>query len=258
MAEPKFITITTWNIGGGRKINSLENWDYSDEDLNYIAENLIKTNPDIVLLQETLESRERVQAEQIAKLLGFSYFENSVMSPDHVSTGENLCCSIISKTPITNFRTITQPYPDFELIFKDGRVAQRFDKFYLLGEIDGVNVVTTQLQPLHYWGYKYTEGEGGKYAKIIADSIVDELKAPLVLGGDLQFGEIDIQMPKLFADKSLQLKECLPDEITRVRASGWNTKSDHILASKEFEVVSSEVVKTMTDHYMGTAKLQYN
>jgi hypothetical protein len=58
-----------------------------------------------------------------------------------------------------------------------------------------------------------------------------------VLAGDLQFGEVKEVMDKIFIKHSL--KECLPDEVTRIRANGNNTRSDHVICTDNIKVVDS-------------------
>jgi exonuclease III len=245
--------LITWNIGGGRRINSYSQWDYTNEDLQYFTDQINELDPDLVMLQETLTSPKRIQAEQLSQMTGLSYSLNIAMSPDHINPEEYLSCSVISKKPLNDAINIIQPYPDFPLVFKDGHEANRFDKYFMKFKIGGVTFINTQIQPLHYWGYKYMEGKGKDYASKLETSLTQILETPAIICGDFQFGELESVMPNLF--KKLFLIEALPNEPTRIRADGNNTRSDHILISRDFKIVESKVIHTQTDHRLGFTEI---
>lgn len=47
----KTIRIATWNIGGGRPVQSLKRFDYGSEELDYFAGELAKVEADVIWLQ---------------------------------------------------------------------------------------------------------------------------------------------------------------------------------------------------------------
>ncbi len=246
--------IVTWNVAGFRRSNSLDTWDYSEIDFNYFADKTKSVDPDVICLQEVLIG-EVDQVEQFAQLINYPYYVSVKMSPDHTGTNDWIGLGIISKSEITDIKKITLPYPEFPLVFPDGKEAKRFDKMIISGKINGQVVATTQLQPIHYWGYDYHEEPALSYAKEISKLIVDQGSEITVVTGDFQISDLQIPMSDLY--QNLKIKDSLPDVFTRKRKNGKHTKSDHILVKENYEVVKSEVVETHTDHFMCFVEIDY-
>lgn len=245
--------VITWNIAGGKKIKSLEQWDYDENiDLNYFVDRINRYNPDIVALQETLLRSNYNQTEILARAFDFKYFTLIEMSPDHIEKDTKICISLLSKRKLENIKQIMLPYPKFKCVFKNGTEAKRYDKYILSCMVDGINFATLQMQPIHLWGYNYYNGDGREYAREI-DTTISNLNEPLVLLGDLQHNDPEKYLPNFYSQGK---REALPlGTVTRPRKEGNSTMSDHIVISSNIRVIETHVEPTFTDHYLCYADL---
>lgn len=90
-----------WNIGGGW-VRSLDAdpaapASYDTEDLAHIIDVIREADPDIITLQETHAREGRVQAELIAKRLGYPVWVNDAYDQSHIDPTEKLCQSVITR-----------------------------------------------------------------------------------------------------------------------------------------------------------------
>lgn len=96
-----------WNIGGEkiRSANSdpMSADSYSENDLDYIIETIIKHSPDIITLQETHRDNSGNQAQHIADKLNFDYI-NDDYDDSHLESGQRLGQAIISRFPLVDHR----------------------------------------------------------------------------------------------------------------------------------------------------------
>src|SRR5437868_6099139 len=120
------ITIVTWNIAGAVPLKSnkefnYEKEDYLSEDVDYFVEELKKINPDLVCLQESHTKEDRSIGREIGDKLGFDTVRDMENSPSHIDPGYKLGNSIVSKIPVTELNQVIFHYPDFPLMFPDGR-----------------------------------------------------------------------------------------------------------------------------------------
>lgn len=237
--------IISWNVAGFRREVSKDTWDYTDFDYDYFLKIVKQYDPDVVCLQETLFYGEVDQVSEFAKLLNHSFISSKV-SPDHTKDGAFLGMGIVSKHDINSFKKETLPYPSFPLFFSDGREAQKFDKIAQIVEIDNLNIINLQLQPIHYWNYNYYEEPGYSYAKEIENVLIPDIDLKTIISGDFQISHLEIPFKNILKSHS----DSLPNEFTRIRQNGKNTKSDHILVPNNLKVIRSEVFQTQTDHFM--------
>lgn len=244
--------IISWNIAGGRPIKSSGMFDYLPEDITYFADKIKKFNPDLVCLQETHLTNTRSIASEIAKLVSIDHiFETSAKHQSHIDPSYQLGTAILSKTPFTGTSHVQLTDPEFDLFWSPGRKVEEpmHHKFLQTATIDGVTIANIQLLPLHIFGSSYTEGHGAQLAELIDDTFYQHLKEPLIFCGDFNFDTPREIFPKLFA--SINLNDALPREPT----DPTQKITDHILISKQFEVVTSKIEKTQTDHYLCFAEI---
>ncbi len=247
------IKIATWNIAGARKIKSLNRWDYQDEELDYFVAQLKTLSPDIICLQESHSNPSRSQAEEITKKIGFSFFADCPMSEARIDPQYQTSISIISNTPISNIETKKLDYPEFKLVFPDGKEARKYDKYYLSTTIQGIQVVNIQVQPLHIWGHNYETSPGSELALKYQQYFLG-FTEPLILCGDLNTNQPDQVYSEFFG--KFKLAEALPDKITRPDQGNKSRKSDHIFYSSSIKKINSDVVVTDTDHYLCYSEFQ--
>lgn len=92
-----------WNVGGSlirREEDAPTIRDsYTTESVGYIVDQLGGYDADVVTLQEAHSDEERVQAEEIARELGFQTWINDRYAPSHLVEGQWLGHAILSKFP---------------------------------------------------------------------------------------------------------------------------------------------------------------
>ncbi len=252
------ITVATWNIAGARKIRGADkHFDYADEDVTYFADCLRKISPDIIYLQESHTNDKRVIAREIAEALDMKYVYDAVASPSHIDPQYQLSNAIISRFPLEHVRDVTYPYPDFGYTFADGRPAKRHDKMMQIYEWNGIQIINTQLPPLHIFGKEYISGEGARLAAQIERLWRENLRqAPFIFGGDFNLSNLADTFPTF--EMEYEFCEPLPDVPTRPDLPSVMSQSDHILTSPNIDFDDAEVIATQTDHYLCYARLKIN
>jgi endonuclease/exonuclease/phosphatase family metal-dependent hydrolase len=248
----KSLKIATWNIGGAHTINSADMFDYDQEDLSYFAEILKPLDLDVICLQESHTKDGSIVSKRLAERLGLPFVFDSPRSPSHIDESYQLANAIISRYPIGNTRHIQLPNPVFELYFQDGKKAKLFQTYVQTARIEGITFANTHLQPLHLFGYSWSEDQGQKLAFDTETVFLESLGTPpLVFAGDFNAPELHKDFPRLM--KAFQLKPALDGQPTDVKGK----KMDYILYSPEFAVKRSEVIKTKkSDHFLGWAELE--
>jgi endonuclease/exonuclease/phosphatase family metal-dependent hydrolase len=248
------LTVASWNIAGGRPVNSFEQFDYSREDIDYFAEQLLAVNPDIVCLQESHTNANRTIAQELADKLGMNFLFNTTNSPSHVDSNFQLGLAILSKHPFDNQSSYQYPYPSFKLLWKDGREADKHHKALQLANVEGIYVANTQMLPINIWGYDYVKEQGLKYAKEIETTLIKKLETPLIFCGDFNFNQPDDIYSTAF--RKLEMKDSLPHgQSTRPSDDGEIRSPDHIFFSSDFECEEANIIKTKTDHYLCVSRL---
>jgi len=243
------IKVASWNIAGGYPINSLDQFDYSEENINYFSNELKKLNPDIICLQESHTSIDgkRVIAEEIAKNLEMNYVFNISCSPSHINDQYQLSLSIISNKELKDQKIFWFPDPSVELFFSDGKKAITHKKALQIIRVDDFYIANNQMLPVTLFGYSYDDkSEGHKLAEGI-NEVMKNIKQPVVWCGDFNFSDPK-KIYKTIND--LNLNEALPDKPTRPLKSGEKKTPDHIFYSSDFKLITSDVVTTNSDHYL--------
>lgn len=248
----KKLTVASWNIAGGRAMRSLDHFDYEDEDLGYFADELSTADPDIVLLQEVHFNKNRSVARELAGLLGYEYCYEQPMSPSHVDEHYQLGMAVLSRMPLKPLGTVQYPYPHFPLFFSDGRPAVVHHKGAQVFDFGGLMIANTQMLPLTVFGARYDEGEGKVLAQGIEASLLENLKTPVIFGGDFNFDSPKSIYPNLY--DQLRFREALPDELTRPNKENIKKTPDHIVYSDGLTLAGSYVKPVRADHYLCVAE----
>lgn len=242
------LRIASWNIAGAHKIQSLERFDYSGEDIAYFVDCLKQINPDIVCVQESHTNEQRSNAADIAKLLGMPYVYNVAVSPSHIDSEFQLGNAILSKVALSHVADVQYPYPSFDLFFSDGRPAAVHHKMIQIYKLGDMVIANTQMMPLGIFGASYASGPGAELASSIQQLLIDNLSAPLLLCGDLNFDTPQDIYPELY--NTLRLHETLPDVPTRPAKDMAKHTPDHILVSDGIAVAAADVIEVEADHYL--------
>lgn len=250
------LRIVSWNIAGGHTVNSLAQFDYHDEDLDYFASQIEPLNPDIVCLQEIHINHERSTANELAAKLGLSYVYDVDVSPSHIDKNYRLGNAIISRHPLKHVTDAYYPFPEFQLRFPNGKLApDRHDKMVQIYKFKDFLICNTQMLPLDLFGYSYVKGEGNRLAQEIEKILLDNLAKPIIFCGDFNFDAPERAYPKLYA--KLSIRNILPIGFTRPKLTGRIQTPDHILVSDEISCVESGIIEVNADHSMCYCKLEY-
>jgi endonuclease/exonuclease/phosphatase family metal-dependent hydrolase len=238
------LKIASWNIAGGRRIQSNDQFDYEkQENLPYFVNEIKQLDPDIVCLQETHTNDQRSMANDMAQMLNMPFVFNSPASPSHVNADYQLSNAIVSKFVFTGSSETFYPNPWFDAHLNGKKIVQHAKNLQIV-TINGLHIANTQLSPLRIFGYEYDSGLGRELA-IKMEQILLRLKAPLLFAGDFNFNFPQTIYPTLF--QNLQLSEAFPDTVTR---PDGKSKYDHIYYTNEFKLIEAKVVPTMSDHYL--------
>ena len=249
------ITVASWNIAGAHTIKSSNTTIYDKKDSAYFIEQLADLSPDIVCLQETHSTKggEPKDALTIARGLSMDVAVNSVNSPSHIDSKFTLGNSILTSIDYFDVKDELYPEPPGELYWNDGRPADTHHKSLQSVNIQNFQVLNTQMLPVRLFGFTYDNERGSEYSNGI-NSVMEGMAAnPSIWCGDFNFNK-PIQ---IYAHMSkLNLKESLPQRETGPSDDEENNKPDHILYSPEFTLLSSDIIKTQTDHYLCYAKFE--
>lgn len=237
-------------------MKSLDQFDYDHENIEYFTEQISAFSPDIVCLQEVHTNDDRSVAADIARLMGYEYVYNEVVSPSHIDDDYSLGLAILSREKLTSKKFIRYPYPDFPLYFADGRPAIVHHKGVQIAEWNGITIANTQMLPLPVFGKTYNEGEGAGLARKIDAQLMTLFTTPLIFCGDFNYDSPQLIYPGTY-DK-LTLGEALPSELTRPNRDGVKKTPDHILYSKELVVDHAKIMPVEADHYLCFAELTLN
>ncbi|MBT3413026.1 MAG: hypothetical protein HOJ15_00135 [Candidatus Jacksonbacteria bacterium] len=240
-----------WNIGGAKTRNEsaapAEASSYSIDNLDYIIAIIKESAADIVTLQETHAQKENIQAEEIAKQLGYFYI-NDVYAESHLEKDSKLGQSIISKFPLENHSFELFKNPQLELTRPDGEIWESHDKGISSCEAKISDSVTLGIQTAHMVPFR----------KFDVDPLSDELqeirediqsKINIKLRNSLFQGDFNINdrslkefLPNIF---KAGYKEVLLDEPTTPKGRFY----DHVVY-KNIQHLSSKVLSSaFTDHF---------
>lgn len=245
------LKIVTWNIGGAHTVGSAKQFDYEKEDLPYFVDMLRAQDADIVCLQESHTNDNDSLAKRLAEQLNLPYVFDSPRSPSHIDANYQLSNAILSRFPIEHTQHILLPDPPFELFFSNGSKARLFHTYVQVATIEGVQILNTHLQPLHLFGYSYSEGEGKVFGEACQEVMLHHMNRPLVFAGDFNDPQLEVNFGKMFTD--FALSPALDNQPTDIKGN----KMDYILYSPEFELTAAEVVKAdKADHHLGVAELR--
>jgi endonuclease/exonuclease/phosphatase family metal-dependent hydrolase len=245
------IRIATWNIAAGRKIQSLDWMDYSEEDIDYFYAQFKDLNLDIICLQESQFNNEVSFANQIARLLDYHTVLETTGCPSHIDSSFSMTPAIITRLEVASSEYFVLPHPTFPLI-RNGKVFPAFDRNVIVASFGRFNVITTHPEPLGVFDLKYESGLGRELSKTIDDVFLGMFEKPIILAADMNFDNLSAVLPKTV--EALDIMDLFRGEDTKPHGG----HPDHIAFSNGLTVVDSGIIKTETDHYLCWAELELN
>jgi endonuclease/exonuclease/phosphatase family metal-dependent hydrolase len=252
------LTITTWNIGGGKvlKDDSDPNLiaSYSIDGMRQIAEVLKTIDPAIVTLQEVQEIDGKNQAQDLAKMLGMPYVHFDSTSESHIDIGHKLGHALISKYPIVRADFAFFVNPHYQVMWEDGKLATSFNKgttaFEIMVEGWLITIQTLHLVPFRRFEINPLAQEVQSLREDISSKIKSS-KSPYILTGDFNYDAETIAafLPTIY-EKGLE-------EITQQAATTpKGRRYDHILYKGVDLVANYTNQSVLTDHFPVSADFE--
>lgn len=239
-----------WNIGGGKIRDKdddpvLED-SYKIDGFEYMVNLIKKYSPDVITLIETHANDKTIQAKEIASKLGYEYWVNDIYDHSHLEKGMGLGQAIISKFPINSHNFTFFYNPKFRIIRPNGEEWISHNKGLTscnvkIGEKE-LQVMTLHLIPFRKFEIPLDNPEVVKVKDSISDLINIKSKY-LLLQGDFNVDDKSLKnfLPKVM----LHADEVLLDLPTTPKGRRY----DHVIY-KGIKFIKSEVVETLTDHYL--------
>jgi endonuclease/exonuclease/phosphatase family metal-dependent hydrolase len=231
---------------------SAARFDYSaDETLGYFADQINALQLDVVCLQESHTNAHDSLAKRLATQTAMAYFAETPGCPSHIDPGYRLTTAVISRLPFTTEKSLLLPHPTFALQFAhNGKVVQPYDRYAQIIQFNGFTVATMHTEPLQAFGLSYAAEPGKTLSRQIDTLLCSSLANPLLFAADFNMYSLAETLPSLLGKLSLQ--EALPAGPTSVRG----THPDHILYSPEWQLSSSGIVHTQSDHFLCWAEFE--
>jgi len=240
-----------WNIGGGNiretDAQADEPRSYSHEGLQYISNELVVLQPDIVTLQETHEKSDYNQVAILADALGYKYWFNDTYADSHISEGFKLGQGVISKFPISNHKFGLFFNPHYKAEWEDGLIAMSHDKGLSSCSIS-VNDEVLSLHTLHAIPFRAFEIDPlSEKATPVLQDMQKKIKnnaTHMLLQGDFNLNNQSLKtlLPKIFFDGTEEAIQELP---TTPKGRFY----DHIVYRGLKLVSTTANSGALTDHY---------
>lgn len=245
------LTTLQWNIGGG-KIRTADSdptneSSYTKEDLPYIADVIKKYSPDIVTLQESHTDDKTSQAEQLSRLTDLQYWVNNAYDHSHLTDGQELSQSVLSKFPISNHEFSFFVNPKYEVVRENGEKWISHDKGVTSCVVElpqgSVEVRTSHMIPFRKFNVDPNTDEVANVRADIQSKLVIR-SSHLLVQGDFNYDDPSLRkfLPGLFEQGIQEVETVLP-------TTPKGRRYDHIMYKGLNFVKFSVDETTLTDHY---------
>lgn len=237
--------IATWNIGGGilgesHQIDGVP-------DLSYYADFLRVASPDVLCLQEqhSYGDAKLSQAEELAGMLGYPYWQSQAYSPSHTESGAYLSLGMLSRFPLIDTRYTEFENPRLKATGPNGTPWAMFDKGFtetlVRTDTEDVRLINIHGFPFHYFGANATE----ERFEPIWDTLVGAMslsreRGSTIVAGDFNVRKIESVMGDLLAEdfENAFVGDTTPD-------SG---QQDYVLYDSRLHLMRTSIVPTRSDH----------
>lgn len=250
-----------WNIAGGHMFRkSLEDAiSYDEENLDYFIEKLRNENADVIVLQEAhtpVGKGEAIQSEIIAKRLGYSFIANHPYGRSHIKNGQQLSLSTLSKFPITHSDFHKIPNPGLSIARPNGDKWVSFDVGFLVCEIDYngtlVNIANGHMAPFHYFKRDFSEPDFQNVRSAISELCISLSERPTLMGADLNYNNVVALFPDIYKN------DLYREAFIGIETTPGRGQQDHVLFSRQWHLINSEVKKVEADHFLCLTEVGLN
>lgn len=251
--------VLSWNIAGGHTSDTGESVKYEKEDLQYFEQQIKLVNPDIAALQESHTHNEdikQIQANIIAKDLGYRYVENHPYGKSHIKEENQLSVGTLSKYPIISSYFHQLPNPNLTIERPNGDTWITFDVGFLVTTItyheQKAVIMNCHLAPLHYFKRSYDEPEFQNIRDDITELLLPFSEIPTIVMGDFNYADLRKILPKIFEQQKYQ------EAFENVDTTPGKKQQDHILFTKHWKLEKYEILQANSDHHMCVSTLHYH
>lgn len=242
-----------WNIAGGHIFReSLEDAiSYDEENLDYFIEKLRDENADVIVLQEAhtpIEKGGVAQSEIIAKRLGYSFAANHSYGHSHIKNGQQLSLSTLSKFQMIRSDFHKIPNPGLSIVRPNGDKWISFDVGFLVCEIDyngtSINIANGHMVPFHYFKRDFSEPNFHNVRSTISKLCISLSEKPTLIGADFNYNNVIALLPDIYKN------DLYREAFIGIETTPGRGQQDHVLFSRQWHFVNSEVKKVEVDHFL--------
>ncbi|NLC48159.1 MAG: endonuclease/exonuclease/phosphatase family protein [Tenericutes bacterium] len=217
------LKIASWNIGEDElyKDNKL-----TKESYKYIKTMIIENNIDIICFQENIISNEYIKNNTLLKYKVDMFLSTS---KDGFSTG----ISIYSKYPISLIKKVMFNNPNFK--YKD-KIS--YDRGFVFVQVVNTPLVICSGHALPFHVFNESPSDFKYIFDEMETEMINIFNDTFILTCDLNYENIEELFPKISKISN----------ILKLENTYKNKQVDHILVSKNIQVLNSKVIKTRFDH----------
>ncbi len=252
--------IATWNIAGGhpyRGSNSKEisPYGYDRENLSYFTRELGLLKPTVAVLQEVHFNPKGGggQSDSISSALRMHATKPFIYDNSHIEKGKQLSLATVSTDPARETSFYELPHLNLSIERPDGQVWTPFSPTgFFVSEIpyqgQMVTIVNTHLHPFHYFERDFSEPDFQEYRDAITQFFLAQKDRPTIIAGDFNYANLTLLFPEIFKEGGFS--DAFSNPTTPEKG-----QQDHILFSRHWQLIGTQIKRTMTDHYLSSAEL---
>lgn len=226
------LRISTWNIGEDESnINNIVN----KESYEYIKDLLLKNKIDIICFQESIVSSNNI--DSISKYMKentyLKYSADLKLSISNNNINNIIGVSICSRFPIEKTESIMFENPN--LIYNN-KISQ--DKGFIFAHIKSIPLIICSG---HCFPFRAFNKKHEEYKYIFEDmekKMLNLLNNNFIVAGDMNYDNVSLLFPNII-NLTNQAK---------LKNTYKNTQIDHILVSKNINILYNNVLRTRFDH----------
>lgn len=207
-------------------------------------------NPDILCLAEVLmdENGKSEFVSQVGKKLQLPYIKTLVNEKSWLSPGNYYGLAFLSQFPIVDYKTFFLPHPKLEVIRPDGAHWILHDKGAQKITINTpekkLTIFNLHYFPFHHFGRRMDEPEFEESREAFVNIFQNTSDTTIICG---DFNNKYVSFGKAFPELEEKFTQAIKTKTTLV---GGEDQLDHILYTKDLNVLESKAEAYLSDHYM--------
>ena len=246
------IKLLQWNIGGclirQPDADPTNDDSYREDGMAHVSDVIRRFDPDVITLQESY-SNGTVQAEEMARALGYPFVVNDRYDRSHLYDGQWLSQAVLSRFPISDHSFELFYNPKFDLVRPNGQRWISHDKGVTCCLLRLPNGQDLELKTYHSIPLSVVDiaPSDERYLSLIRD-MEHKLAltvSPAILAGDPNYDGVSLKpfLPSIFSSDDIKEIEQVAPTAPR------GTRKDHIVY-RGLRLISTTVANdVLTDHY---------